>query len=96
MLPLSPVIFLIWMAPILEKIEQRMKEEVGRVGQMRNEIDVELPSFVDDMLIDMVNWEGGALYCIVLYLQPVLNPKSYDGALVLEASGRPLLVKERR
>ena len=32
------------------------------------------------------------LYCIVLYLQPVLNPKSYDGARVLEASGRPLLV----
>ena len=31
-------------------------------------------------------------YCIVLYLQPVLNPKSYDGARVLEASGRPMLV----
>ena len=29
-------------------------------------------------------------YCIVLYLQPVLNPKSYDGARVLEASGRPI------
>ena len=29
-----------------------------------------------------------ALYCIVLYLLPVLNPKSYDGARVL---GRPLL-----
>ena len=35
---------------------------------------------------------GGGLYCIVLYLQPVLNPKSYDGARVLEASGRPMLV----
>ena len=33
-----------------------------------------------------------ALYCIVLYLQPILNPKSYDGARVLEASGRPMLV----
>ena len=31
------------------------------------------------------------LYCIVLYLLPVLNPKSYDGARVLEASGRPIL-----
>ena len=30
--------------------------------------------------------------CIVLYLLPVLNPKSYDGARVLEASGRPMLV----
>ena len=27
------------------------------------------------------------IYCIVLYLLPVLNPKSYDGARVLEASG---------
>ena len=25
-------------------------------------------------------------------MQPVLNPKSYDGARVLEASGRPMLV----
>ena len=32
------------------------------------------------------------LYCIVLYLLPVLNPKSYDGARVLKASGCPLLV----
>ena len=32
------------------------------------------------------------LYCIVLYLLSVLNPKSYDGARVLEASGRPMLV----
>ena len=31
-------------------------------------------------------------YCIVLYLLPVLNPESYDGARVLEASGRPMLV----
>ena len=32
------------------------------------------------------------LYCIVLYLLPVLNPMSYDGARVLEASSRPMLV----
>ena len=32
------------------------------------------------------------LYCIVLYLLPVLNPESYDGARVLEASGRSMLV----
>ena len=29
-------------------------------------------------------------YCIVLYLLLVLNPESYDGARVLEASGRPM------
>ena len=32
------------------------------------------------------------LYCIVLYLLPVRNPKSYDGARVLEALGHPMLV----
>ena len=32
------------------------------------------------------------LYCIALYFLPVLNPKSYDGARVLEASGRLMLV----
>ena len=38
----------------------------------------------------------GRLYCIVLYLQPIPNPKSYDGARVLEASSRrPLRVKGR-
>ena len=31
-------------------------------------------------------------FYIVLYLQPELNPKSYDGVRVLEASGRPMLV----
>src|SRR5258705_9154570 len=36
--------------------------------------------------------QAAELYCIVLYLLPVLNPKSYDGARVLEASGRPMLV----
>ena len=50
----------------------------------------------------MIDWKEGrkegkkktdtVLYCIVLYLQPVLNPESYDGARVLEASGRPMLV----
>ena len=34
----------------------------------------------------------GPEYYIVLYLLPVLNPKSYDGARVLGASGRPMLV----
>ena len=40
--PLSPVLFLVFMAPILEKMERRVKEEVGRV-------DVQFPSYVDDL-----------------------------------------------
>ena len=33
-----------------------------------------------------------SLYCIVLYLSPVLNPVSYDGARLYKAPGRPMLV----
>src|SRR5258705_12988365 len=36
--------------------------------------------------------QAAELYCIVLILLPGLNPKSYDGVRVLEASGRPMLV----
>ena len=43
-------------------------------------------------LKDPCSHHPGKIYCIVLYLLPVLNPKSYDGAQVLEASGRPMLV----
>ena len=39
--PLSLVIFLIWMAPILEEMERRVREEVG--------VEIELPSYVDDI-----------------------------------------------
>ena len=40
--PLSPVLFLVFMAPILEEVECRVKEEVGRV-------DVQFLSYVDDL-----------------------------------------------
>ena len=40
--PLSPILFLVFMAPILEQMERRVKEEVGRV-------DVQFPSYVDDL-----------------------------------------------
>ena len=40
--PPSPVLFLVFMAPILEEMERRVREEVGRV-------DVQFPSYVDDL-----------------------------------------------
>ena len=48
--PLSPVVFLIWLAPILTKLEERVREGTG--------LDVEMPSFVDDMCADVIDWEG--------------------------------------
>ena len=40
--PLSPVLFLVYMAPILEVMEKRVQEEVGR-------ITVRFPSYMDDL-----------------------------------------------
>ena len=40
--PLSPVLFLVWMALILVEMERRVREEVPGVG-------VEFPSYVDDL-----------------------------------------------
>ena len=44
---LSLVLFLVFMAPILEEMERRVKEKVGRV-------DVQFPSYVDDLLLPEV------------------------------------------
>ena len=58
---MSPVVFLIWMAPILEKMEKNIKPEAGRVrggvrmARMQNqaEFDVELPSVVDEVEVNV-------------------------------------------
>ena len=47
--PLSPVIFLIWMAPILEEMEMRIKWELG--------VDIDLPSYVDDIHLGIYDWK---------------------------------------
>ena len=40
--PLSPVLFLVFMALVLQEMERRVKEEVGRV-------DVQFPSYLEDL-----------------------------------------------
>ena len=49
--PLSPVLFLVFMAPILEEMERRKKEEVGRV-------EVQFPSYVDDLHCGLYDMRG--------------------------------------
>ena len=46
--PLSPIIFLIWMAPIIKKIEIAIREVVP--------YDNELLSYVDDLHVNICNW----------------------------------------
>ena len=48
--PLSPVVILFWIAPILKRMEERVREGV--------KVDVEMPSIVDDMCSDIIDWEG--------------------------------------
>ena len=50
--PLSPVVFLIWMAPILEDMERRVRKVTGT--------DIELPSYVDDIHLGIYEWTGKA------------------------------------
>ena len=49
--PLSPVLFLVFMAPILEEMECRVKEDLGRV-------EVQLPSYVDDLHCGLYDIRG--------------------------------------
>ena len=49
--PLSPVLFLVFMAPILEEMERRVKEQVGRV-------EVQFPSYVDDLHCGLYDRRG--------------------------------------
>ena len=53
-----PVVFLILMVPILKKIEKKMLEEAGTVGRNQGVVDVEVLSFVDDICMDIVDWEA--------------------------------------
>ena len=49
--PLSPVLFLVFMAPIPEEMAHRVKEEVGRV-------EVQFPSYVDDLHCGLYDMQG--------------------------------------
>ena len=49
--PLSPVHFLVFMAPILEEMERRVKEEVGRV-------EVQVPSYVHNLNYGLYDMRG--------------------------------------
>ena len=50
--PLSPMAFLIFMAPILEEMQARLSQEFGP------RLDIEVPSYVDDILVSVLDWKG--------------------------------------
>lgn len=69
---LSPVVLLIWMASILEKLEN-MKEEVGEgVGV----VGVGIPAFIDDMCADVIVWEGGNMQRVEVNVKRIVRKGS--------------------
>ena len=91
--PLSPVLFLVLMAPILEEMERRVKEEVGRVK-------VQFPSYVDDLhcgLYDMRGAEEEEVKCermqdLVTRVQRVVAEVAAEQELPLAADKEESMV----
>ena len=52
--PLSPVVFLIFMAPISEAMENRVRIAI--------DLKVDLPSYVDDILASIMDKRGSKKY----------------------------------
>ena len=82
--PLSPVVFLIWMALILRRMEERVKAGTG--------LDVELPSFVDDMCFDTVDWEGVSnMQRVEADIKRIVRKVAEENHLPLEAEKEEVL-----
>ena len=90
--PLSPIIFLIWMAPIIRKMEVAIREVAL--------YDNELPSYVNDLHVNICNWNR--IYVdMELQLErinEVVNRVAKENYLPLEESKHETLVlrKKRR
>lgn len=97
--PLSPVVFLIWMAPILEEMERRIREEVR--------VDIELPSYVDDIHpeiydhkrrgagIQHLDEDGEAIGALMGRANQVLKEVALEKGLPLEDSKEEKLILRR-
>ena len=82
--PLSPVVFLIWMAPILSKMEERVKGETG--------LDVEVPSFVDDICIDIIDWDVSRnMQCVEADIKRIVREVSEESNMPIETDKEEVL-----
>jgi len=94
--PLSPVIFLIWMAPIITKMEEALKNRWPT-------FDLELPSYVDDLHLGVSIWErimarGIKMDEVLDEADKIVNRIAAENRLPLEDSKheRLILQKKRR
>ena len=90
--PLSPIILLIWMAPIIRKMEIAIKEVAP--------CDNELPSYVDDLHINICKWNRihVDMELLLKRIGEVVNQVAKENHLPLEESKHEKLVlrKQRR
>ena len=92
--PLSPVIFLIYMAPILEDMEEKLAQETGFGGRI---IDIELPSFVDDIIASFIDWDGTRdMKAVLEKSKYIVAEVAYSWDLPLEKSKTETLVLKRK
>jgi len=92
--PLSPVIFLIYMAPIITKMEEALKNQWPT-------FDLELPSYVDDLHFGVSIWErvmarGIKMYGVLDEADKIVNMIAAENHLRLEDSKHEQLVLQKK
>ena len=90
--PLSPIIFLIWMAPIIGKMEIAIREVAP--------YDNEIPSYIDDLHVNICNWNRihVDMELLLKRIDEVVNRIAKENHLHLKESKHETLVlsKKRR
>jgi len=88
--PLSPVIFLIYMAPILEEMEERLARE--KLSESPEGV-VEIPSYVDDINGVICDWEGSKdMTRVGEKAAAIIEKVAEKWALPLERTKREILI----
>jgi len=92
--PLSPVIFLIWMAPIITKMEEALKNRWPT-------LDLELPLYVDDLHLGVSIWErvmarGIKMDEVLDEADKIVNKIAAENHLPLEDSKHERLVLQKK
>ena len=94
--PLSPLVFLIWMAPFVEQMERRIRWKVG--------VDIELPSYVDNIHLTIydhrrsgagiqdLDGEGEAIGKLLARADRVLKEVALEKGLPVEVSQEKELI----
>ena len=93
--PLSPVIFLIYMAPILHDMEQQLASRLEWRGKR---LDLELPSYVDDIMASLMDWDGRRdMSRVLTHANSIITEVATRWELPLEqAKTEKLVLKKKR